>query len=141
MKKLKNQIIFMIFYFGLYFPIFFIPYGLGVQILSGGLQLFPVWSPGLSIYLLVILSSNLLVNILISLKVYKGFKTLILKKKFKLFFIGVIILYYIPIGVTLTNFLDVPILRLIFGFTAPIAIGGLILIYYGIGKPINRRIE
>ncbi|MEJ2250447.1 MAG: hypothetical protein P8Y97_12445 [Candidatus Lokiarchaeota archaeon] len=138
---MKFQTLFMLIYLGIYIPIFFIPYGIGIEILPNGTQLSPVWSLGLTIFLLILLSTQLLLILIISINVYKKFNTNILAEKFKFFVIGVIFLYYIPIGVTITNYLNIQLLRIIFGFTAPIIIVGLILIYYGIGKPINIKVS
>ena len=106
MTKTKNQVIFILIYGCILSVLFFIPDGSKIVILSSGLQLSPVWNFMFFAYSLTIFIILLIISLLISTKVYKQIQDEILAKRFKYFIIGIFIFYYIPIGVTITNYLD-----------------------------------
>ena len=137
MTKTKNQVIFILIYGCILSVLFFIPDGSKIVILSSGLQLSPVWNFMFFAYSLTIFIILLIISLLISTKVYKQIQDEILAKRFKFFIIGIFIFYYIPIGVTITNYLDNPLMRLLFAMTATIIFVGAIFIYYGIGTKLE----
>jgi hypothetical protein len=137
MAQLKNQILFILIYGGLMLVLFFIPGGATIKILKNGTQLSPVWNFSLFAYCLTILTILLIFSFWMSIRIYSQFKNRDLAKRFLYFIIGVFIFYYIPIGVAISNYINNPGIRLIFGISAGIIFIGVIFIYYGIGESIQ----
>jgi hypothetical protein len=134
----KYQILFILIYSILSFGLLLIPNGVEVKILSNGTQLYPVWSLFFFIYFLLIYLPTVLCSIIISLKVYKKLKiNSVLAKRMRFFISGISCFYYIGLAACLTNFLNMDLLRYIFTLTGPVAIVGIVLVYFSVGKTIN----
>lgn len=134
----KYQIIFISFYSSISSGLFFIPNGVKVEILSNGIQKYPVWSFLFFLYFILLFIPTMVYSIIICMKIYKKLKNnSSLAKRMKFFIVGISCLYYIGIAVCFTNFLNNSILRLIFTITGPIAIIGIFLVYISVGKSLN----
>ena len=116
---------------------FFIPNGARVQILQDGTQLSPVWSLPFTVYVLCILFITLFLCIWKSINICKNIKNEILLKRFKYFVIGMLFLFYLPIGASFSNYLNIPLIRQLYSISALIIIPGLIFIYHGIGRGLQ----
>ena len=75
-------------------------------------------------------------NIILSIKIYKKFEDKNLKKKLKLFFLGINGTFFTYYGLLLYNTWDDPLFRAIWSVLSFIIIPSGLLIYYGIGKDL-----
>ncbi|MBD3256234.1 MAG: hypothetical protein GF383_14140 [Candidatus Lokiarchaeota archaeon] len=139
MVKTKNQLLFIAFYGGILLYLFFIEGGAKVVILDTGTQLAPVWNLLFVGYALSILIATLIISLLMSVKVYRDFTDVSLAKRFKYFIIGTICFYYIPLGVSVSNLINITAIRIFFTFTASVIFIGAIFIYYGIGVSLSKK--
>ncbi len=123
--------------FGIFFFLF-VP-GAGVD-LNPSTDWKPVWNLPIYIYTLIIMSACAVIpSIYLSFKISSKFEDPILKKKWNYFILGMIFLYFFPYGVFTSNFLNIGIIRTIIGFVCLIlAILGAYLIYYGVGRQIEK---
>ncbi|MFX1445584.1 MAG: hypothetical protein ACFFHV_19380 [Promethearchaeota archaeon] len=137
MAQIKNQILFILIYGGIMLILFFIPGGATIKILDNGTQLSPVWNFPFFAFSLTIVLILFILSFWMSIRIYSQFENRKLAKRFLYFIIGIFIFYYIPIGVTISNYLNSPGIRLIFGISAGIIFIGVIFIYYGIGESIQ----
>ena len=101
---------------------------------------FPVWT--LPFFLYVLLAESIFAVIpalYLNFQIYTKFEDEQLKKKWKFFILGVCILLVFMYGIFFSNFLDISALRTIIGVIGLIcAIFGGYLMYYGVGKQIER---
>ena len=134
-----QQLFFLICYNIIGIGSFFIPNGAKVEILSNGTQLYPVWSLAYFLFYLAIIVPNMIVSLIISIKIYKKFQIEALAKRMRFFLIGLCCVYYMGLGVGLTNYLNIDILRYIFTLTQAIPIIGVILIYYSVGISLRKQ--
>lgn len=140
-NKTINQILFILIYGGILAVIFLIPDGVDVSISSDGTQSSPVWSLSFSFTIIIILTSIMILTVYINIKILKRFKTQILTKKMKELLVGILLFYYLALGVPIFNFLNIELYRILFtisGFFV-IIFGGLLL-YYGVGRSLKDQI-
>ena len=99
----------------------------------------PVWSFNFLFYLLIVVSFVYAIPTLyFSIAIYKRFKDPQLKKKWKSFIYGMIGMDIILYGTMISNTLNDPTFRLIMGiFAISILLWGYLL-YYGVGKQIDK---
>ena len=136
--KTRNQILFFFLYSIISLLMFFIPNGIKINISSAGIQSYPVWSFTFFLFYLIIFIPLMIYSLNISLKIYKKFKSKRLAKRMRLFILGKLCFYYIGIMVCFTNFLNYDLLRIIFTLTGFVAIIGVFLIYFSVGKSLNQ---
>jgi len=136
--KTRNQILFLFLYSIISLLMFFIPNGIKINISSDGIQSYPVWSFTFFLFYLIIFIPLMIYSLNISLKIYKKFKSKRLAKRMRLFILGKLCFYYIGIMVCFTNFLNYDLLRIIFTLTGFVAIIGVFLIYFSVGKSLNQ---
>jgi len=103
-------------------------------------QASPDWS--IPFYLYVILVISIVATIPIfyfAIKIFKKFEDTQLKRKWKFFIIGTIEITIFTYGILTSNMLNMPAFRTIMGAIGLVlAISGGYLIYYGVGKQIER---
>ena len=136
--KTRNQILFLFLYSIISLLMFFIPNGIKINISSDGIQSYPVWSFTFFLFYLIIFIPLMIYSLNICLKIYKKFKSKRLAKRMRLFILGKLCFYYIGIMVCFTNFLNYDLLRIIFTLTGFVAIIGVFLIYFSVGKSLNQ---
>lgn len=139
--KTSNQIIFLSLYSIISLVLFFIPNGIKIEILSDGTQSYPVWSFVFFIYYLIIFIPPMIYSLIICVKIYKKFSSKRLAKRMRLFILGILCFYYIGLMVCFTNYLNIDFLRNIFTLTGFVAIIGVFLIYFSVGKSLNQPYE
>ncbi len=132
------QILFLIIYSIIGIGSFFIPNGAKVSISQDGTQLYPVWNLFFFLYFLAIMIPNIIVSLIYSIKIYKKFQIEALAKRMKFFLIGLCCVYYMGLGVGLTNYLNIDLVRNIFTLTQAIPIIGVLLIYYSVGTSLRK---
>ena len=139
--KTSSQIIFLSLYSIISLALFFIPNGIKIKILSDGTQSYPVWSFVFFIYYLIIFIPPMIYSLIICVKIYKKFSSKRLAKRMRLFILGILCFYYIGLMVCFTNYLNIDFLRNIFTLTGFLAIIGVFLIYFSVGKSLNQPYE
>ncbi len=139
--KTSNQIIFLSLYSIISLVLFFIPNGIKIEILSDGTQSYPVWSFVFFLYYLIIFIPPMIYSLFICVKIYKKFSSKRLAKRMRLFILGTLCFYYIGLMVCFTNYLNIVFLRNIFTLTGFVAIIGVFLIYFSVGKSLNQPYE
>ncbi|KKM17518.1 hypothetical protein LCGC14_1674960 [marine sediment metagenome] len=135
----KQLLIILIYEIALFCMIFFVfQPGWGVTLNSETLA--PIWSIPFLIYLVLVVTLGTVIPILyFALKISKKFEDEILRKRWKFFIIGVCALFIFMYGIFISNTLDVAIIRTAMGALGLIlAIAGGYLIYYGVGKSIEK---
>lgn len=100
----------------------------------------PIWSPGFFLYVIIVETVIALIPFLyFSFQVMSKFEDDILRKKWKLFVAGFLCLIVFMYGIFISNLLDNDTFRLGMGATGIIlAIAGGYLIYYGVGKQLEK---
>ncbi|KKK40708.1 hypothetical protein LCGC14_0934410 [marine sediment metagenome] len=100
----------------------------------------PIWSFPFFIYLVLVVTLGMVIPTLyFALQVSKKFEDEFLRKRWKFFIIGVCALFIFMYGIFISNTLDIPIVRTAMGGLGLIlAIAGGYLIYYGVGKSIEK---
>jgi len=100
----------------------------------------PVWSIPFFIYVvLVVTLGSVIPTLYFALQISKKFEDEILRKRWKFFIIGVCALFAFMYGIFISNMLDISIVRTAMGALGLIlAITGGYLIYYGVGKSIEK---
>ncbi len=139
--KTSNQIIFLSLYSIISLALFFIPNGIKIEILYDGTQSYPVWSFLFFLYYLIIFIPPMIYSLIICIKIYKKFSSKRLAKRMRLFILGILCFYYIGLMVCLTNYLNIDFLRNIFTLTGFLAIIGVFLIYFSVGKSLSQPYE
>lgn len=139
--KTSSQIIFLSLYSIISLALFFIPNGIKIKNLSDGTQSYPVWSFVFFIYYLIIFIPPMIYSLIICVKIYKKFSSKRLAKRMRLFILGILCFYYIGLMVCFTNYLNIDFLRNIFTLTGFLAIIGVFLIYFSVGKSLNQPYE
>lgn len=97
----------------------------------------PVWSSDFFIHGIIINSALYGLIMYVNIQVYRRFETQDLKKKYLNTIISTTMFFWLPIGNYLANFLDNPIFREIFTYTALIVIPGSIMFYLGLKRENN----
>jgi len=117
----------------LFFP------GFGITI-NAGTNWVPVWSIPILVYVLLVLSCCATIPVLyFSVKIYQKFEDEVLMKKWKFFIYGFIALMTFMYLIFISNTLDNPTFRLILaGIGIVLAILGGLLMYYGVGRQIEK---
>lgn len=133
MMKVKNQVSFITIYGLLAMGIFFIPNGALVPISADGIQSSPIYSLNLLIFSLVFFTLALCISLAISFKLYKTFQDSLLRKKFKAFIIGIMILYYNPISIAIGNYITDPFWGMFLSLSMLFTFPGIYLIYKVLG--------
>lgn len=141
LTKTNNQIIFLFLYSMISLVMFFIPNGIKINISSDGTQSYPVWSLVFFLYYLIIFIPSMIYSLIICVKIYKKFSSKRLAKRMRLFILGILCFYYIGLMVCLTNYLNIDFLRNIFTLTGLLAIIGVFLIYFSVGKSLSQPYE
>ena len=136
-KQLLILIIYGIAMFSMIFFLF-IP-GFGVTI-NQGTGWSPVWSLPFLLYVVTVETIGALVpSLYLSFQIYKTFEDEVLKKKWRFFILGFIALMTFMYAIFISNYLGDPTIRLIIGVMGLIlAILGGFLIYFGVGKQIEK---
>ncbi len=100
----------------------------------------PTWSIPFLIYLVLVVTLGSVIPILyFALQISKKFEDEILRKRWKFFIIGVCALFIFMYGIFISNTLDNSTIRTAMGALGLIlAITGGYLIYYGVGKSIEK---
>lgn len=129
----RNQILVIVFYGVLLGGMYLIP---GAIKIGPSTNWNPVYSLPYYLYIMTLLSIfSVIPQIYSSIKIYKRMKSTNLKRRFISFMIGAILIYIVAYGTFTYNFLDLYLVRLIFGYVSLICtILGGIFIYYGIAK-------
>lgn len=134
-----KQILIMLLYgIALFSMIFFVFIdGWGVTL---NVDLAPTWSIPFFIYVvLVVTLGGIIPTLYFALQISKKFEDEILRKRWKFFIIGVCALFIFMYGIFISNTLDNPTIRTAMGALGLIlAITGGYLIYYGVGKSIEK---
>jgi hypothetical protein len=139
--KTSNQIIFLSLYSIISLVLFFIPNGIKIEILYDGTQSYPVWSFLFFLYYLIIFIPPMIYSLIICMKIYNKFSSKRLAKRMRLFILGILCFYYIGLMVCFTNYLNIDFLRNIFTLTGLLAIIGVFLIYFSVGKSLSQPYE
>jgi len=131
----KKLLVIIFFYSIVFFPVLLIPNGITI---SEETNWFPVWSWQFFIIISIVMTVMMICpNIVISLKLYKMFEDDTLKKKFRLFFIGVIILFFGWFASALYNTWDNIFFRSFWSIASIIVvISSATIIYYTWGRNI-----
>ena len=99
----------------------------------------PVWSWMLFIYVIVVITLGFIPCYYISIKIYKEFADDQLKKKWKLFILGLVGLHAFTFGTLLSNTLNIQTFRSIWSLISLVlVIISPYLMYYGVGKQIRK---
>lgn len=141
LTKTNNQITFLSIYSIILLALFFIPNGIKIEILSDGTQSYPVWSFVFFLYYLIMFIPPMIYSLIICVKIYKKFSSKRLARRMKLFILGILCFYYIGLMVCFTNYLNIDFLRNIFTLTGFLAIIGVFLIYFSVGKSLSQPYE
>jgi len=132
-KNLRYQLIFMIIFSSCAATMFLIPDAVLVAISEDHIQSPPYHSFTLLVFTFCFFSTVLIVILSISIKVYNNIQDSALKKKFKLFFIGIVLLCLVPLCITLGNHSSDTFFRQIFSYSMIVAFPGMYFLYQGIG--------
>lgn len=100
----------------------------------------PIWSIPFFIYVvLVVTLGGIIPTLYFALQISKKFEDEILRKRWKFFIIGVCALFIFMYGIFISNMLNNSTIRIAMGALGLIlAITGGYLIYYGVGKSIEK---
>ncbi len=100
----------------------------------------PIWSIPFFIYLvLVVTLGSVIPTLYFAFQISKKFEDEVLRKRWKFFIIGVCALFIFIYGIFISNTLNDDTIRLVMGALGLIlAITGGYLIYYGVGKSIEK---
>ncbi len=114
--------------------------GWGVQI-GTSTDWKPVWSLPFYLYVMIVMTCLVFVpTVYLSYKIYTQFQDAILKKKWKYYFLGMVLLYFFVYGVFTSNFLNISLIRTLIGAIGLIlALIGTNLMYYGVGRQIRKE--
>ncbi len=137
----NKQLLILIVYGGLLFCMILFPRNdpnMGVYFSDP--QSPPVWSLPFYIYVVVVMTSIAIAPTLyFSYKVYKKFEDKLLKKRWVYFMIGLINICIFMYGIITANMLNIVAFRTIIGVIGIIlALMGSYLIYYGVGRQIQK---
>jgi len=138
MIQLKNQLIFILIYGGLVSIMFLIPNSATIEISADGNQGSPQWNFNLFLFIIIFSSVSLMLTFILSLKIYKQFENKAIRKKFILFIIGIIILFYNPYSIAIGHYLEPSVLRDFFLLSGIFSFPGFFLLYLGIGTEVQR---
>jgi len=116
---------------------------LGLLFIPNGIQInestnyIPAWNLTFLIYALITtIGYSIIPNLYVSALLYKRFKTKELKRKWSYYVLGILLYYIEWCGVSISNYLNDPMIRLIWNTFALSLIISAYLIYYGIGKSL-----
>ncbi|MBD3229291.1 MAG: hypothetical protein GF329_13995 [Candidatus Lokiarchaeota archaeon] len=100
----------------------------------------PVYNLAFFLYLMITLFLGTTVpSLYYAMKIYINFSTKDLKKRWKYFIIGTVFLFLFMYGTFSANFLDIQIFRTIWSLIGLfLVIAGIILIYFGVGRQIEK---
>ncbi len=99
----------------------------------------PVWSDIFFIYFVSVLLLELIPLLYYALKIYQQFEDELIKKKWKFFVYGIILLYVFSIGTLFSNTLNIQTFRTVWSLIGLVlVIVSPYLIYYGVGKQIEK---
>lgn len=128
-----KQLAFIIIYGVLLFFMILIPDGVEISADTGWA---PHWSWFLFIYVILLISiMSTVPSLFYSLKIYKKFEDERLKKKWKLFILGICELFAVLYGTFLTHALNIAIVRTIWSIGALIlSLSGAYFIYDGVAR-------
>jgi hypothetical protein len=131
-EPLKCNIVFILIYGGILAIIFIIPDGITLEQQGDNPYLTSVYSFSFTTFVVCFLLISVALSLWLTKKTYETFKITDLRKRLRCFILGNCILYYSPIVICIVNYLNNPLIRLIFAFTLPLMFVGVILVYYGI---------
>ncbi|MFX1567565.1 MAG: hypothetical protein ACFFCV_04265 [Promethearchaeota archaeon] len=132
MLKNTNQILFFVTFGILMLVLFFIPNGVQLEVGTDYSTNLPYFTYSLIILILLFISSNIM-----SIKIFNRLNNSILRKKYKFFWIGIILIFFHPLLLTIIRFINSPILELILFIVALFLLFGVLFIYYGLGVNIK----
>lgn len=129
----KKQLTLIITYAILLSLMIFIPDGVEVGPHTGWS---PHWSWPLFIYVAIIITiMSVAPSLYYSIKLYKKFEDILIKKKWKFFIIGMSELFAVLYGTFFTHALNISLIRTIWSIIALVlSLSGAYLIYYGVAK-------
>jgi len=130
-----KQLIIIILYAALLLILAFIPNGLKIDQTTN-------WEPKYSLiffcYAISIVSCiGIIPNIYLSIKIYKEFENESLKKKWKLYFIGMCIYFVIFYLTSLANYLSSQEYNLILSIILFTSFPAILLVYFGVGRQLE----
>lgn len=137
----KKQLIIIFVYGFLIFLMILFPWGdpeWGIYMESP--QSPPHWSLPFYIYVItVLIVCTTIPTVNINFKIYAKFEDETLKRKWRFFILGYFFISIFSYGIMTSNMLDIPLFRTIMGFIGLIlAIVGGYMLYYGVGKAIEK---
>lgn len=98
----------------------------------------PYWSLPFFLYMVISLTGMMIPTIYTSIKIYKEFEDKKLKKKWAFYIIGMITYFFNCLAVGFCNYYNDPALRLIYNTFALSLFIFAYLIYYGVGRQIEK---
>ena len=99
----------------------------------------PVWSVAMFVYFIsVIVILGMLPSLYYSVQIYKRFEDEQIKKRWKYFIYGIIGIYAFAIGTLFSNTLNVQLFRTIWSISFFGVVLSLILVYYGVGRQLEK---
>lgn len=126
----KRQLIILSIYIILLSGLFFIPDGVNI---NESTYYRPQWNLQFFIYANIVwIGFAMIPTIYTSLKIYHVFEDAQIKKRWKLYFIGTILIYIELFGVGVMIFINDPFLRALWNIYDVSALIGAFLIYYGV---------
>ena len=99
----------------------------------------PIWSVPFFLYVVVIEIIGTFPALYLSFQIYKKFEDELIKKKWKFFIFGLCSILIFMYGIFISNALNIDIFRTVIGLVGLIlALAGAYMMYYGVGRQIEK---
>ncbi|MBD3255516.1 MAG: hypothetical protein GF383_10505 [Candidatus Lokiarchaeota archaeon] len=132
----NKQFLLILIYGGLLLILAFIPDGIKIDATTDWK---PAWSLLFYLYALILVNIfGIIPTAYFSIKIYKKFEDPLLRKKWAYYFLGVAIYFIVFNSTILSNFLNNPIYRLINSLIGLTLFPTAYLLYYGVGRQIQK---
>ena len=132
----KQMALILVYAILLAFMAAFLPFGGVIINESTGWK--PVWSLIFFLYVIIVVSIVAMIpTIYTSLKIYSGFESKDIRKRWILYFVGMCGFFSYMYGAFYINYLNDPSIRLIFSIYGITVFLWAYLVYYGVGKQLS----
>ncbi|HEY0089757.1 MAG TPA: hypothetical protein VGB37_12995 [Candidatus Lokiarchaeia archaeon] len=132
----KKQLIIFVVYSALLMALVFIPNGIVIDDTTG-------WKPTYSliffIYAISIVSCIGIIPIVhYSIEIYKTFEDKIIRKRWKMYFIGMFIYFVVFYLTSISNYLNIQSFRVFISIISLLLFGAIVLVYLGVGRQLAK---
>jgi hypothetical protein len=100
----------------------------------------PSWDLSFFIYIIIVgMIFMVIPTIFFSLRIYRRFKDNELKRRWRLFLIGIFFYYFIWFGISVVNYLSNDFFRSIWAIILLLCFSSIYILYYGVAKQLTEK--